>query len=261
MKLLLRLLLSLFIIAVADLSSGCSRQEAAGGIRETEPAVLTASPAPAVPAVPSPSPGAQSLAAVPAESSPQSASYLHYSLNSNEGWRMEVAGLGMFSADNALFKTDDGGVTWRRLADSASGSLPSEAVSEMLFTSSSRGWMTVNTPRGGYSGLFRSDNGGESWSLVKLEDTPESLYSVEMPVFFPETHYGILQPKDIAEEDTIFWLTDDDGDNWEAISSKPSGTWKELKWTVHSERGNSSWEIEIGGTKQVYDGGNSFPSS
>ncbi len=249
----MRLRLILSIIAALMLS-GCSRQTAALEVNDTELPALTASAASVVPATPPVSPDTYTPVPPSDDTSPQNVSYLRYSLAEGEGWRMEVAGQGMFSADNNLYKTNDDGATWQIIADTASGILPSEAVSGMLFTSVSDGWITVDSPRGGYSGLFRTDNGGAGWSLVQLEGTPDSLYSVELPVFFSGTTYGLLLAKEIAGEEAVFWVTCDEGDSWTAVADKPSGVWKEMNWTFTREEGKTLWEIRIGGKSWTYDG-------
>lgn len=247
----LRLVLS---IMTALILSGCSRQTVALNNTDAELPALTASVTSDVPASPPVSPDTYTPVPPSVDSNPQNVSYLRYSLAEGEGWRMEVAGQGMFRADNTLYKTNDDGATWQRIADTASGGLPSEAVSGMLFTSVSDGWITVHSPRGGYSGLLRTDNGGAGWSLVQLEGTPASLYSVELPVFFSGTTYGLLLAKEIAGEEAVFWVTSDDGESWTAVADKPSGVWKEMNWTFTREEGKTLREIRIGGKSWSYDG-------
>ncbi len=69
------------------------------------------------------------------------------------------------STDGGIFKSDDGGDTWTRLA----GGLPSGVLGRTAVALSparpSRVWALIEAPAGA-GGLFRSDDAGRSWSRV-----------------------------------------------------------------------------------------------
>ena len=75
-----------------------------------------------------------------------------------KGWTLQSGGTG-----GGLYKTIDGGQTWKKLA----GGLPEGIVGKVAVSVSasrpSRVWAMVEAEKGG---LYRSDDGGEKWSLV-----------------------------------------------------------------------------------------------
>jgi photosystem II stability/assembly factor-like uncharacterized protein len=75
-----------------------------------------------------------------------------------KGWTLQSGGPG-----GGLYKTIDGGETWKKLA----GGLPEGIVGKVAVSVSAsrplRVWAMVEAEKGG---LYRSDDGGETWSLV-----------------------------------------------------------------------------------------------
>jgi len=91
-------------------------------------------------------------------------------LDDQNGWVMVHLGAGMSHDYFAIFTTQNGGETWRRLVDPDNGSdLMACYKSGLAFTSASSGWLTGNCP-GLMPKLFvyRSTDGGSEWSEVNL---------------------------------------------------------------------------------------------
>lgn len=85
------------------------------------------------------------------------------------------------STDGGIFKSDDGGDTWTRLA----GGLPSGVLGRTAVTVSparpSRVWALIEAA-GGAGGLFRSDDAGRNWSRVNGDSvlTQRALYHTHL---------------------------------------------------------------------------------
>ncbi|WP_310551825.1 WD40/YVTN/BNR-like repeat-containing protein [Paenibacillus glufosinatiresistens] len=186
---------------------------------------------------------------------------LRWSLPDGTGWRLDSAGHGMFSADNKLYRTKDGGASWRLTADSAEGSLPGGPASGLMFVSPDTGWMTVDTPREGVSGLYGTQDGGIHWEQASLDLPAGTGYTEELPVFFGSTSYGLLRLKNdgTGQEAKLFYLTADGGAHWEAETER-EGSLRELHWRVTDQASDSGapasdaegqegqiWTVQIGG--------------
>lgn len=232
MKLLWGILLS------AVLVSGCSSQNLSGTDAKTEETAATSQPT------------------ANDQIDPQNASYLKYSLDEAEGWKLKMTGQGMFKADNVMYKTNDGGKSWSEISNSSTGKLPGETISDLLFTSDERGWLTVNSPRGGYIGLFQTEDGGKTWSHTNVEGAADSTYTVRVPVFFSSTTYGILrvQNNESMKDTSLFFVTKDSGGTWEAISNKPAGQWNSLKWTITEDKDKTLWRVQVNDKTWNYNG-------
>ncbi|MFP4979154.1 hypothetical protein ACE6ED_27385 [Paenibacillus sp. CN-4] len=186
----------------------------------------------------------------------QNVSYIQSFVDNSNGWRVQIRGQGMFKAENTLNKTTDGGLTWQKVSDSRSGNLPNEPITGMIFTSLDRGWITVTSPREGKIGLYRTDNGGKRWTDMKLRGKDNLAYTVELPVFFSTTSYGLIRVKDnkTAEDSTLFFITKDNGDSWKSITSDDMGLWNEMEWKISRGQSRTTWEIKIDNKSWKYNG-------
>lgn len=81
--------------------------------------------------------------------------------SSTRGWLAENTGAGGVKATTGLLTTDDGGVTWRCLAQPTNTYLVSAADPMHL-------WTTSNRPDDNATALFASDDGGTSWKPLNL---------------------------------------------------------------------------------------------
>ena len=98
--------------------------------------------------------------------------YLQFA-DSRNGWVMVHVGAGMNHDYYALFRSQDGGVSWSRIQDpynDSSGTM-SCSKTDLLFTDASHGWLTGDC-HGVAPGvqLFKSSDGGLTWETVTLVD-------------------------------------------------------------------------------------------
>jgi photosystem II stability/assembly factor-like uncharacterized protein len=87
------------------------------------------------------------------------------------GWCVEIGG-GMGSEGVTIYRTDDGGASWRLLSmtgpsSGSPGSLPFGCDKEIGFVTATMGWSPFNCA-GGVSPLYETSDGGATWSEVAL---------------------------------------------------------------------------------------------
>ena len=102
--------------------------------------------------------------------------YLQFA-DSQNGWVMVHVGAGMNHDYFALFRSQDGGMSWSRIQDpynDNSGTM-SCSKTDLLFTDASHGWLTGDC-HGVAPGvqLFKSSDGGLTWETVTLPDPASS---------------------------------------------------------------------------------------
>ncbi len=98
--------------------------------------------------------------------------------NNNEIWVAAVGHLYSPNAERGVFKTNDGGKTWKKTlsADQNSGAIdlainpqnPKE-VYATLWYKERKAWKFVES--GTSSGIFKSNDGGESWQKISTKDS------------------------------------------------------------------------------------------
>ena len=98
--------------------------------------------------------------------------------NNNEIWVAAVGHLYSPNAERGVFKTNDGGKTWKKTlsADQNSGAIdlainpqnPKE-VYATLWYKERKAWKFVES--GASSGIFKSNDGGESWQKISTKDS------------------------------------------------------------------------------------------
>lgn len=182
-----------------------------------------------------------------------------YNLDELHGWKVTSAGSGMFRADNAIYQTADSGKTWDKLSDSENGTLPSGPVGAFTFSSADNGWLTINTPQPGTQRLYTTGDGGAHWTQEKLEVPDQyasSMFDPAPPVFFSSTSYGIMIPDHTEIQNAqggntsffLFFVTQDYGRHWNAITAPTAGTWNSLSWDAAEiqDKEYYSWEFRIG---------------
>lgn len=183
---------------------------------------------------------------------------LQYNLNGNLGWKVTSAGSGMFRADNVIYRTTDNGTSWIRLSDSLNGTLPSGPALAFTFSTSTDGWLTLNTPQPGIERLYKTRDGGTHWTKVVLEvpaNYASSMFDPAPPVFFSSTPYGIIVPEHAVIQNSqgseesifLFFVTRDYGNHWTAITDRTTGIWNGLSWSAAeaSSTDHYAWEIRI----------------
>jgi photosystem II stability/assembly factor-like uncharacterized protein len=136
-------------------------------------------------------------------------------LDENRGWAVVGGSLGVDplggEADPGLLATTDGGTTWKRIAD-----LDAQAI---CFANANVGFAAGN-----YSSVFRTDDGGKTWSkcdaLARAVERPTSLADALLTFtgvqFTDEKHgwvSGNFYGKGLLRPAGLF-LTDDGGATW-----------------------------------------------
>jgi len=111
-----------------------------------------------------------------------------YFFNANEG----LVGTGNYQTGSAIqiFHTNDGGQTW------SPSILPSMnlfgQITDLFFTDRLNGWATLKeTNEHGWSGLYRSVDGGLTWKLQYQMDFPVAVRETSVGVFVSDRLFGI----------------------------------------------------------------------
>jgi photosystem II stability/assembly factor-like uncharacterized protein len=161
---------------------------------------------------------------------------------------IEGVGFGGNSAGHGIFKSTDGGTTWRQLTNglpqileaniAVAPSNPSvlyAMVASVTTTGSGRGGAGGG---GGGVGFFKSTDGGEHWHLAfddaKGPNAPRSadnrplvrIGGGDLPTI-------AIDPKNenvIYSSSTVFWRTEDGGVTWTAVRGAPGGDDYQKTW-------------------------------
>ncbi len=116
-----------------------------------------------------------------------------------------------------IFKSTDNGKTWRQL----SGGLPDAIVQANLAiapSSTKRLMASVASPTG--VNLYRSDDGGDSWTVVTKDTRPAGRIGggdLSVPRFDPKN------PEVVYVASTVSWKSTDGGKTWAAFRGAPGG--------------------------------------
>jgi photosystem II stability/assembly factor-like uncharacterized protein len=171
-----------------------------------------------------------------------------------------------------IFKSIDNGKTWRQLA----GGLPDAIIQANLAIAPSltqRLIASVATPSG--VNLYRSDDGGDSWSIATKDARPASRIGggdLSVPRFDPKN------PNVVYVATTVSWKSTDGGKTWSAFRGAPGGDDYQNVWinpnnseiiimasdqgTVITVNGGKSWSTWYNQpTAQLYhvSADNAFP--
>jgi photosystem II stability/assembly factor-like uncharacterized protein len=153
-----------------------------------------------------------------------------------------IEGQGFGGGGNGIFKSVDGGATWKQLTDG----LPSILQANIALAPSNPRTLYVmaagaaaNGPPGasGPVGFYRSTDAGEHWTLVVHANTPGVRPT---PDPRPLARIGggdlptiVVDPKNekvIYSSSTVFWRTEDGGLNWSAVRGAPGGDDYQKTW-------------------------------
>ncbi|MYI06856.1 MAG: glycosyl hydrolase, partial [Gemmatimonadetes bacterium] len=141
-----------------------------------------------------------------------------------------AAAFGKHSADNperGVFKTTDGGATWRKVlfrSDKAGAvDISVDATNpDVLYASIWEAWRrSWGMSSGGEdSGLFKSVDGGESWTEITgnigLSDGPVGKIGVAVSPANPNRVWALIE----HEPDGGVWRSDDAGATWERVNEE-----------------------------------------
>lgn len=144
----------------------------------------------------------------------------------NNGWMLADLGVGAGSNAVAVFQTRDGGATWNQTYTNdptlpeASDSLPLGGLkADLVPRNMQTAWVDGVTYSSGTIYLYRTDDGGQTWSLVSME-LPEGAENFELGIDpdqmqFVSADDGFLVVRMAGDAtQTAVYITRDGGDTW-----------------------------------------------
>ena len=147
-------------------------------------------------------------------------------IDSNDGWMLADLGVGAGSNAVAVFQTTDGGETWTQTytndpnVPEASDSLPLGGIkSDLVSRDMQTAWVSGVVYSPGTIYLFRTDDGGQSWTPVNL-DIPEGAENFELGIDRDQMQFvsaadGFLIVRMSGDStQTAIYVTNDGGDTW-----------------------------------------------
>ena len=182
-----------------------------------------------------------------------------------------AAAFGKHSADNperGVFKTTDGGETWRKVlykSDGAGATDLSVDVTnpDVMYASIWEAWRrSWGMSSGGEdSGLWKSTDGGESWTditgNVGLADGPIGKIGVAVSPANPDRVWALIE----HEPDGGVWRSDDAGDSWERVNEERKLRQRAFYYTrVYADPNDEDVMYALNtGLYRSRDGGETFP--
>lgn len=154
-------------------------------------------------------------------------------LDVNNGWMMADLGVGAGSMAIAIFQTSDGGATWTRTytndpsIEGAGDSLPLGGIKVMMVpVDMNTAWVGGVIYSSGSTYLFRTDDGGKTWSQVTMMlpgKAQSSELTIEQVRFFSPTRGFLAIRLTSTTQETIVFTTNDGGETWDpAPASLPN---------------------------------------
>jgi len=157
--------------------------------------------------------------------------------------------------ESGLFKSEDGGTTWRRLTKG----LPTtteDGLGRIGFTiapsNSNRMYATVDAEKNG--GIYRSDDAGESWYLLTTDGRFWGRGSD-----FAEVKVDPKNPDIVYSANVVMWKSTDGGKNWTGIKGAPGGDDYHRIWINPNDPKIMALGIDQGGIVTV-NGGETWSS-
>lgn len=175
-------------------------------------------------------------------------------LNKNIGWKSVYHFQGMSHEDMELYKTINGGKTWKEIANSeqVGSTLPGGVKSGFTFVNEKEGWISANAPWEGKVGLFKTNDGGVTWNeqMVKVPSVLERAQIFAYPPLFFTKQKGILITRPDTKEHTLLYVTSDGGQNWESFIDDTNDQYLGIAWTLSKgiatvKYDEKTWAISI----------------
>jgi len=147
-------------------------------------------------------------------------------LDDNNGFVLYGEGSGMQKQAVSLFQTSDGGATWK-LKYNNDPTIPNPGTSlpfsghknGMTFRDTSTGWVGGDYPSDGYVYLYRTSDGGTTWSQVSLSLPAgyETAYiTTTAPTFFGlnDAVLPVWMTLGVGMKDLFLYISHDGGNTW-----------------------------------------------
>jgi len=164
----------------------------------------------------------------------------------NGAWNGEASG---------LYKSTDGGTTWRKI-EKGFPTTKEDGLGRIGFTiaqsNSSRMYATVDSEKKG--GVYRSDDGGESWYMLTADPRFWGRGSDFAEVKTDPTNENIVYSANV-----VMWKSVDGGKNWTGIKGAPGGDDYHRFWINPTNPKIIAVGLDQGGTITV-NGGETFSS-
>jgi photosystem II stability/assembly factor-like uncharacterized protein len=169
------------------------------------------------------------------------------------------------NAERGVFRTSDGGVTWNKVLyrneDTGCSDIAMDAANPRIlyagmWTFRRRPWLF--TDGGGETALYRSMDGGTSWTKLTngLPTSPMARIGVATSDSHPETVYMITETK----ADGNLFRSDDRGDSWRKVYDDPGINFRPFYYSdIRVDPTNPEIVYALGGSlSRSKDGGRTF---
>lgn len=175
-------------------------------------------------------------------------------LNNNVGWKAVYHFQGMFREDMELYTTSNGGAAWKQISNSKQegSTLPGGVKAGFIFYSETEGWIATNAPWDGKVGLFKTNDGGVTWSeqIIKVPSVLVSSQIITVPPLFFTKDKGILVTRPVSEEHSLLYVTSDGGQSWKSFLDNGDDQYLGIEWTLSEgvasvKYGKEIWTINI----------------
>ena len=121
-----------------------------------------------------------------------------------------------------IFKSTDGGTTWKKLAQGLPASLTQAELA--IAPSNPRRLYAAVSADDGETGIFRSDDAGESWVRTTTDTRPAGRMDEAVPVVFPN------DPDTLLMVTIVTYKSTDAGKTWVPFKGQPGGDDYQNAW-------------------------------
>lgn len=138
----------------------------------------------------------------------------------SHGWLLVQQGGSMGKDKAVIYQTSDGGSTWKKISmtnDVHGGTLPYEGTKTgVTFINGKDGWLTGYTAAYGSIYLYRTTDGGHSWTQEQIplpSKLKQDRFASQSPVFFFNKNDGLLSVE-VFGGPMVIYRTSNGGATW-----------------------------------------------